>query len=382
MKQKQKGVKYWIGKLHLWLGLASGIIILIVGTTGGILAFQDEIKDAVSNYRKIPVEDKHFLPPSTLKNIAAQLHPKGKITRLTLFDKERAVVALIKDGSNSFTVYLNPYSGKVLGEENMKNDFFMNVQLLHKHLLLPKQVGGQIVGIAVIVFVVMLITGLVLWWPKRKKLHKQSFTIKWNGRWKRVNYDLHKVFGFYVFAVAFIIAITGLSMSYEWVRTSLSKTANLGKVYPQEGAKMLKSDTRATNILSPDQLLDSSYVKVKTLSTTAKMITLFFPAKKEGTINIAAFEEQLHRYKKSDYYFDQYTGDCLKQKTHQSKSAGSKLEDMNYDIHTGQILGFIGKIIAFLTSLIVASLPVTGFFVWWGKNNKVKKRELIIAAVA
>jgi uncharacterized iron-regulated membrane protein len=47
---------------------------------------------------------------------------------------------------------------------------------------------------------------------------------------------------------------------------------------------------------------------------------------------------------------------------------------MNYDIHVGQILGLTGKIIAFLASLICASLPITGFIIWWGKRNKKGKK--------
>jgi uncharacterized iron-regulated membrane protein len=47
---------------------------------------------------------------------------------------------------------------------------------------------------------------------------------------------------------------------------------------------------------------------------------------------------------------------------------------MNYDIHTGAILGLPGKFLAFFASLICASLPVTGVYVWWGRKNKAKKK--------
>src|SRR5690606_33090151 len=66
-----------------------------------------------------------------------------------------------------------------------------------------------------LIFVVMLISGLVLWWPKKKKA-KQRFTIKWNARWRRKNYDLHNVMGFYVMWIALVLALTGLIWGFQW----------------------------------------------------------------------------------------------------------------------------------------------------------------------
>ena len=69
---------------------------------------------------------------------------------------------------------------------------------------------------ATLVFLVMLISGLILWWPKNKKATKQRFSIKWNARWRRKNYDLHNVLGFYATWIAIILAVTGLVWGFEW----------------------------------------------------------------------------------------------------------------------------------------------------------------------
>ena len=71
--------------------------------------------------------------------------------------------------------------------------------------------------------------------------------------------------------------------------------------------------------------------------------------------------------------FDQYSGELLKEHTFDDQNAGEKVIRANYDIHVGSILGIPGKIIAFLASLICASLPVTGFLIWWEKRKKKKK---------
>ena len=76
-----------------------------------------------------------------------------------------------------------------------------------------------------LIFVVMLISGLVLWWPRNKKGKRKSFTIKWDARWRRKNYDLHRVLGVYVYAIALILALTGLVWGFEWFRDGLHAVA-------------------------------------------------------------------------------------------------------------------------------------------------------------
>jgi len=76
-------------------------------------------------------------------------------------------------------------------------------------------------------------------------------------------------------------------------------------------------------------------------------------------------------YKHNEYFYDRYTLAPLRMRGDRYEEAGlaDKLDKMNYDIHTGAILGLPGKILAFLVSLIIASLPITGFLLWWNKRS-------------
>lgn len=379
MKKKKHGFKYWIGKLHLILGLASGLIVFIVSITGCIFVFQDEIKDAIHDYRKVAVENKPFLQPSELKAKALTVYPRAAVNRIVLFDKGRPATVLLKQDKDFFFVYLNPYSGQVLHHENLRSDFFIIIQYLHMYLLLPKPIGQPIVDVAVIIFVVMLITGIILWWPKNRQERKQSFRIRFNARWRRVNYDLHRIPGFYACIIALIIAITGLSMSYDWVKDALYKTVNLGKAYPDENRKAPLSDTTAIAGLPLDSLINKAYVQSMQASPNSQMAIVFMPAKKEAAINVTTYAKQLRFYERCEFTFDQYTGKLIRKKPHAAKSAGAKLNAMNYDLHTGQVLGFAGKLIAFLASLVAASLPITGFLLWRGRVKKKKKAASLAA---
>jgi uncharacterized iron-regulated membrane protein len=92
-----------------------------------------------------------------------------------------------------------------------------------------------------------------------------------------------------------------------------------------------------------------------------------------------AYAKSLHYYHRDEYRFHPRTGQLLLSQPHDSKSNGKKLADMNYDLHTGLILGLGGKLIAFVVSLTAASLPVTGFLVWRGRHTRKKKPQPILA---
>jgi uncharacterized iron-regulated membrane protein len=360
--------------IHRWLGFISGLVVFIVSISGCIFCFQDEIQDALYNYRKVQPQPVPYIKPSALKAITLHKYPKASINYLYYYGKDRPAAAIANlDKQGLLYIYLNPYTGKILHEENPQSNFFIVVEYIHLYLLLPPKIGGMVVGISVLVFIVMMISGIILWWPKRKSDRKRSLTIKWGARWRRVNYDLHNVLGFYATAVALVLAITGLSIAFDWVRTGIYNTANLGKIYAIEKTYP-KSDTLA-KALSKQPVIDHAFLTAQKRSSNAQMYLIYDPSEKAGAIGITAYTHSLHFYGSDGYTFDKYTGNLLQYLPHQNKSAGLKMNEMNYDIHVGQILGLTGKIIAFIASLICASLPVTGFIIWLGKRNKPKNKK-------
>jgi uncharacterized iron-regulated membrane protein len=367
--------------IHRWLGFISGLVVFILSITGCIFCFQDEIQDAMYSYRKVEDQHKLYLPPSTLKANGLKGHPGATASYMYYYGADRpagVLVNLPKDKGMLY-VYMNPYTGQVSRTEDPTSNFFIVVEYIHLYLLLPPKIGGLVVGISVIIFVVLMITGIILWWPRRKTDRKRSLTIKWGGRWRRVNYDLHNVLGFYATGVALILALTGLSIAFDFVREGIYTTANLGKAHPEEKV-VLKSDSTLKGKTDTRTIIDKAFEIAQAASPKAEMFLLFDDASVAGTIGISAYAQSLHYYKSDEYAFEKYTGKLLKKTTHAQKSPGMKMNNMNYDLHVGQVLGLTGKIIAFLASLICASLPITGFIIWLGKRKKGKsKKEKVVA---
>jgi uncharacterized iron-regulated membrane protein len=309
----------------------------------------------------------------------------GKKTHSVQYQgSQRAAVVSFYDFDPEYyyLVYLNPYSGEVLKVKNMNQDFFRIVLQGHYYLWLPPSIGQPVVASATLVFLVMLVTGLVLWWPKNKGAVKQRFTIKWSARWRRKNYDLHNVLGFYATWIVIILVITGLVWGFQWFAKATYWTISAGESLRQYQEPL--SDTTRLTTQAQMPAVDRVWQKMRAEYPAAAIIEVHIPEHPAASI-AASINPEAATYWQTDYrYFDQYTLEELPVdhpwgRYHQATTA-DKITRMNYDIHVGAILGLPGKLLAFFASLIAASLPVTGFYIWWGRRNKKSQTRSVSSA--
>lgn len=361
---------------HRWLGFISGLVVFIVSITGCIFCFQDEIQDAIHDHRTVQNTGKPYVQPSQLINEVKKTYPKASSDFIYYYGKDRPAGVYANLGKDGYEiVYLNPYTGKITYHEKPQTNFFIIVEYIHLYLLLPPAIGKWVVGVSVIIFMVIMITGLILWWPKRKSDRKRSFTIKWGGRWRRVNYDLHNVLGFYATSIAIILSITGLAIAFEPVSKAIYNTANVGRnIKYEDEVTEPKSDSLKRAGIANKPVVDIAFAYARQQAPEAEMFLIHNDPALSGAIGVGAYAKSLHYSNANGFEFDKYNGKLLKSYIYDKKSPGLKLNEMNYDIHVGQIGGLSTKIIAFLASLICASLPITGFIIWLGKRKKSKSK--------
>jgi uncharacterized iron-regulated membrane protein len=359
--------------LHKWLGLISGLIVFIVSITGCIFCFHDEIKDITrKEWRFVQEENKPYILPSILQEKAKKIIPKSKSGMVAYHGKNRSAVVYTHNDTGNYYVYFNPYSGKYLKTENPAEDFFIIVEYIHLYLLLPDYIGKHIVGGATLIFIILLISGIIQWWPKKKKDLKNRLKVKWSAKWRRVNYDWHNVSGFYIATAGLVLAITGLVFTYEWVGDGIYYTANLGGNRTLEEKKPEIDTTKFNDktTIAIDKAMAVTFQK----NPESEMYFITTPEKMNEPITTGAYPYSLRYDHQDNYYFHPKNGQLLKTQTFSSKSLGLKIVEMDYGIHTGQILNLPGKILAFTVSLIVAALPITGFVIWYGRRKKAKKK--------
>jgi len=375
-----------IGQIHLWLGLITGLIVLIVSITGCLFVFQKEISDLIhqKTFFVEPPAAEATLPYSTLFKKAEQTLGKDRPINFstTYKDPDHAwefmtykagdPKALTYFGTIDYyeSVFINPYTGAVTGKYDYKYDFFNVVKFIHWGLLLNDTYGQPIVGYSTLIFVLMLITGMIMWWPKKwsKTNINKSFKIKWKAGFKRVVYDLHNVSGFYVMLFTLILALTGMVFAMKWFQTTVYVIASRSITPPD--FKQEKSQKSIVTFNPMDKAFDTAKILLKTADRIA-----FSPASgADGVIYVNGIIGKETYYHADALQFDQYSGKLLHRKNYSEQNAGEKLIGMNYDIHVGAILGLPGKIIAFIASLVAASLPITGFMIWLNRKKKKSKK--------
>lgn len=390
-KKKPSAFKKWTGKLHLWLGLGIGFLIFIISITGALYVFKDEIENAtrkdVIYHNEQNIGQKKILPIRTLeKAVVAQVKEKYPVHWVNIpIDKKMSYLFYWYEhdpkGWNYFdefpiykVAYVNPYNGKVLGTYDEKNGFFQIVKMIHWSFLLKQSWGTYVVGIPVLIFVFMLISGIILWWPKNKAARKQRFSFKWKNvqNWKRKNYDLHNVLGFYASVFALIFSITGLFYAFLFVQSSIYFIFSGGKTaYPDFSSITTKAPIELRTEGTLDKI--SNTVKAKYPDSYNFSIDLgheHMDDHEHPNFEVYVKHLSYSYHKSSSLIFDENSGELLHTHDMKDKNFGEKTVGANYDIHVGSILGLPTKIIAFIVSLICASLPVTGFMIWWGRRKK------------
>lgn len=377
----------------MWFGLTIGVFVFIISLTGALYAFQAEITDYLREdiiyHEEKNIQTKSILPLKVLeKKVNDYTKEKYPIHWVNIpIDKNLSYIFYYYEHNpkawNYFdeyviykSVYVNPFSGEILGEYDETLDFFNIVKSIHYSFLLRTEWGAYICGIPTLIFIFMLISGIILWWPKNKAARKQRFWFNWDNvkNWKRKNYDLHNILGFYASFLALIVAVTGLFYSFFFIQAGIYFIFSGGNtVFPDFST----ITTKAPIELRTETTLDKIGKKVEELYPTAYGYSLDFGNKHiddHKHPNYSVFVKQLSYsyHVNHNLIFDENSGELLHVHDHEDKNMGEKAIAANYDTHIGAILGLTGKILAFILSLVCASLPITGFLVWWGRKNKKK----------
>jgi len=364
-------LKKIVVQIHLWLGLASGLVVLIVALTGAIYCFAPEIENATQPYRFANGNVQTSLPISTIKQKAEKaLGGNRKADHIGLFANNRsAVVSFFDDNMPDYVVFVNPYTGEVLHKQNMEQDFFNIVLEGHVSLWLPSKIGQTIVDISTLLFLFMLITGLILWWPANKARLKTSFKIKLNASPKRLNYDLHNVLGFYASWVIIFTVFSGLVWAFSWFANGSYWLMSGGESKPDSEDPVVVVYKRGIIPSTTDSIVQLALKKHPNFI----QYNIIFPHEPEEPLAIMMNPHETKSYAIEEHDYNPYTGaeiPLVINPKHPKIIFADRIAKMNYDIHTGAIAGFVCRLFLFFACLIVASLPITGFYIWWGMGRR------------
>ena len=375
----------WI--IHLWLGLLSCAIVFVVCLTGCLYAFKNQIIEFTNRDKvyisktSVQVKNPDLIQTELLKQ-------NRELTSLLIpDDKGRSYVIGYRENQVDKSAYYNQYTGEILGQPEVGSSRFFEIVLdIHRNLMMGNT-GRQILGAGVLMFCVLLISGLILWLPKKLKFLKQGLTVMFRAKFQRVNYDLHNTLGFYTFLILFFIAVTGLYITYPWVKNGLiislggSSIDNISKdkesgedafgglledmLQKQDEKKNLK-DSESASIDKILQLADQHlpYSAVTSIELPNKDNPRYVVIK-TNTQNF------LGMMLPDEVTFDK-TGNFKTKELFSAKPLNKQFTSLAKPLHTGEIMGLPSIILYFIVSFIGCSLPVTGFLIWWHRFRKMK----------
>ena len=223
----------------------------------------------------------------------------------------------------------------LLGIEESVEPFHKAVKQLHRWLFMvpdnPRgglSVGRIIVAVTSMCMSVVLLTGVVAWWPKSKKMLKSRLKVSTNKGFRRFVYDTHVSLGIYAFVFLFLMAITGPVFSFGWYRQGMSK------LFGQNAEKMENKMPKAGD--KPTAAKENAFAN--------------------GKMEQAKEQTQPQAGGAND----------TKKETDGKKPGGKKIFK---SLHTGKWGGWFSKILHALAALVGFFLPISGYYLWWKKRH-------------
>jgi uncharacterized iron-regulated membrane protein len=212
----------WLRKalfqIHLWTGIGVGIYVVLISVSGSAIVFRNELYKGLWPGPKIVPISGPRLSRDALKKAVHQAWPHYSVTYIWESKRkdEATEVWIERDGVSKPKTngrLVDPFTGRDLGPSRPASIGVL-AWLSDLHInLLAGDTGRKVNGMLAIFVVILGVTGLMIWWPGTGRL-RRSLVIDFRTNWKRLNWDLHSVVGFWTFAFVFIWGVTGVYLVF------------------------------------------------------------------------------------------------------------------------------------------------------------------------
>ena len=369
--------KIWLG-FHLYLGLSLGLLFVLAGLTGSLLVFYVELDEIINPKLQISVTQaqKQVQAYETVFQAIRKSHPERNAAwRLEMPRNKQAMLMAryykpIEKVNLSFApliVWINPYSAEVISSR-FWGDFVMTWLFDLHYALLLDQTGKTLMGIAGILLLILIVTGIYLWWPRSDKL-RQALSIKRRASRPRFVFDLHKTNGVYSFLILFILIVSGVILELP----AVFKPA-INYLSPLYQAKTKESQCQNECFrITVDQAVS---IAMKVYPETI-LRWIETPEDQNGTYKIMLYQqgESSFRFPKTMVWINQYNGAVLSIRNPRLENNGDMFINWLHPLHNGEIAGMTGRLLVFISGFIPLILFVTGIIRWLQKRRAAKLHQ-------
>ncbi|RWU27026.1 peptidase [Pseudomonas alkylphenolica] len=382
---------------HFYAGLFVAPFMILLAVTGIIYLFKPQLDPLL--YRDLMVVEAghHTQNADALLQRVHDTYPKGQVSQyLPAIASDRSAQFVVKDGGRELNVFINPYDGTLLGEQDAKSNLQAVARALHGELMIGT-VGDRLIELAAGWGVVLVVSGLYLWWPRGKR----SAGVLWprlNARGRVLWRDLHAVTGFWGSALLLLMLLSGMTWTGFWgakyadvwnrfpaamwneVPKSDQQARDLNTAsrqtvpwaventpMPQSGAHAEHQghDMGAMTPAAPQVSLQ--YIQdLATAQAVAPGYSITLPTSAQGVYTIAVFADDPRN--DATLHIDQYTGKVLVDVRWQDYNGVARATELGVMLHEGKMFGPLNQIIILLVCLMILLGSVSGLVMWWKRR--------------
>lgn len=396
-------------KIHLWLSVPFGLIITLVCFSGAMLVFENEANEWFRRdlYYVETVKGSPLPMDKLLEKVATTLPDSVAVTGVSISSDPGRAYQVSLSKPRRASLYVDQYTGEVKGKSE-RSGFFMFMFRMHRWLLDSMNPGNEgifwgkmIVGVSTLLLVFVLISGIVIWWPRTRKALKNSLKITATKGWRRFWYDLHVAGGMYTLIFLLAMALTGLTWSFPWYRTAFYKVFGVEVQQRAAQGHEQKSDAQKRNtklaahrekkregnevrkgersrrpennhsdmysVTSPFVYWQEIYDKLRRQNPEYKQISI-----SSGTASVS-FNRFGNQRASDRYSFNTDNGEFTETSLYQHQDKSGKIRGWIYSVHVGNWGGMFTRILTFIAALLGSALPLTGYYLWIKRLIKVRK---------
>jgi uncharacterized iron-regulated membrane protein len=374
----RRGRAVWL-KLHLLLALGAGFLFALLGLTGSLSIYREDIDELLNPRLVIDHPEGEYQSLDKIVAAVSAAHPnrhgawtlemprspQGMIT--VWFDKPRETYF---EWYAPLMVSVNPYTAEVIASRFWGDTFTTWLLDLHSHLLLGLS-GRNAVGALGLLLIFSTCSGLYLWWPGVKGLRK-ALTIRRQSGMLRFATDMHRMTGFLSAWAVIVLAGTGYLLCYPKILETLA------------GAPGMGHDETSSTILStavpndhPVGLEGSEFI-ARAPFPNAELRRISTPVGDSGVfqIHFRQKNEINQRHPFTTVWVDRWSGHILEVRDPARFSTGQTLATWVWPLHSGEALGASGRVLWFLSGQALFFLYLSGLFRWLCRRDVIRDRTV------
>ncbi len=341
-------------KVHRWLGLSLGLVLLVAAVTGSAMLVADPLDEALNEQLFHVPQASTVNYQAVLLRLRAEVDPGASLTLRPPRELGESFRAIVR-GEWSGTIFLHPQTGEVLGSRGETDGLMGFLFTLHSSLF-AGEAGKAVLTLSALAYLFMLATGVYLWWPAR---WRQALTVRWSAGGLRALFDWHRVTGALFGVVVLVSVASGAYMAWPPIAKSISALNGTPLAVPP----------RANGGPPPDDVVALAVDQAEKTYPDALVGYVQVPAKADQPIRVRLrLLDDPHPNGLTSVWLDPVTAQVLQVNRWTELDPGTRAYAYIYPLHTGELWGLPWLVLTFVVGMALTVYAATGFLLWWKRR--------------